>query len=288
MRGLRARSPLALASPFLVGLAVLVLVPMVATGVLAFTRFTGTQPPVANGVDNFARMATDAPLRQSLANTGVHILLAVPLRLAAAFVLAVVLHRRGRGYNAGRAVAFLPSVVPDVALALLWLWLLNPYYGPVAHVLYGLGLPAPSWLTDPWSARVAVAVMGGLQVGEAFLVALAWRRSIPDSLYEMAAVDGARPAFVLRRVTLPLMAPVLGLLALRDVVLSLQASFGPSLLVTGGGPRKATTYLPMYVYDQAFRYFRLGYAAAIATALLVATGAVVAAQYLVARRWRLL
>jgi multiple sugar transport system permease protein len=175
--------------------------------------------------------------------------------------------------------------VPDVAYAFLWLWLLNPIYGPIA---IALGNAAPGFLTDPWGARVGMALMGAFQIGEAFVIALAARRMIPPDLYEAAAVDGASAWFTLKRVTLPLMAPIMALLALRDTILSLQISFVPALIVTDGGPRYATTYLPLYLYRSAFTYLRFGYAATLALSMFVIMAAVVYLQYRLARRYRLI
>ena len=274
--------------PYVFGLAVLVAVPAGWAVVLAFTDYTGLNDLHFTGADNFRRLFGDRYFWQALGNTAVYVAIAVPLRVAAALTMALLLHRRGTANAAGRVAVYLPTIIPDIAYALLWAWLLNPVYGPAAMLAAETGLPSPGWLTDPWAARVAIAVMGGLQIGEGFLVALAWRRMIPNQLYEAAHVEGARPAFVLARVTLPLMAPVLALLAVRDVLLSLQLNFVPAMLVTEGGPRRATTYLPLYLYDHAFKYFRLGYASAVALTILAVTGALVYVQYRLMRRWRLL
>jgi len=274
--------------PYLLGLTVLVAVPLVGAVGLAFTDYTGLNSPTFVGLDNFRRLAGDDNFWQALGNTGVYVAIAVPLRLAAAVSFALLLHRRGWFSETGRAVAYLPTIIPDVAYALLWAWLLNPLYGPLAVLASETGLPSPGWLTDPWAARVAIAVMGGFQIGEGFLIALAWRRMIPTRLFEAAELEGASPWFVLRHVTLPLMVPVLALLGLRDVILATQLNFVPALLVTEGGPRRATTYLPGYLYDNAFRYFRLGYASAIAVTMLVVTALFVYVQYRLARRWKLL
>ena len=262
--------------------------PFIAAIGLSFTEFSGVQPPRFTGFENFSQVLGDRAFWRSAANSGVYVMLAVPLRLLAAVACALLLFRRSRGVPAARAVAYLPSVVPDAAYALLWLWILNPLFGPLAALLAGLGFGAPGFLTDPWATRAGIALMGGFQIGEAFVVALAARRTIPPALHEAAAVDGASPLFSMTKITLPLMAPVLALLALRDVVLSLHVNFVPALLVTDGGPRYATTYLPLYVYRQAFTYFRLGYASAISVTLFLLTVAVVFVQYRLARRWRLL
>ena len=273
-----------LAAPYIFGLVILVALPALAALALAFTEFTGIQAPQWNGLDNISRLLSDEAFLRSLGNSLIYVLFSVPLRLAIAVGFALLLFRRAPGIGAARAAVYVPSVVPDVAYALLWLWLLNPLYGPLA---IALGSASPDFLTDPWGARIGIALMGAFQVGEAFVIALAARRMIPPSLYEAASVDGAQAWFTLRHVTLPMMAPVIGLLALRDVILSLQVSFVPALIVTDGGPRYATTYLPLYVYRTAFTYFRFGYATAISLTMFVLTAAVVYAQYRLARRYRL-
>lgn len=276
------------AVPFVVGASLLVFVPALAALALAFTEYSAVAPPRFVGLDNFSRLLSDSAFHQALGNSFIHVLLTVPLRVAAVALFAIVLHDRFAGASAARASVYLPSVVPDVAFALLWLWILNPLYGPLPALLGALGVGSPAWLTDPWGARAGIALMTAFQIGEGFVIALAVRRAIPSHLYEAAAVDGASPWFVTRRVTLPLMAPVLGLLALRDVVLSLQVNFVPAMIVTDGGPAYATTYVPLFVYRQAFRYFRLGYASALSVTLFVLTAAAIYMQYRIAKRARLL
>lgn len=277
-----------LAWPYAAGLLLLVGLPAAGGMALAFTEFSGVQDPVFTGIDNFERLASDPAFWGAVRASVVLMLIAVPLRLVAASGAALLLHRRRKGVGIARSAAYLPSVVPDAAYALLWLWLLNPLYGPLTLGLQSAGLASPEWLTDPWSARVGVALMGAFQIGEAFVIALAARRAIPSHLYDAAAVDGATPWFTLTRVTLPLMAPILALLALRDMVLTFQANFVPALLVTGGGPRYATRFLPLYVYEQGFVYFKLGYAAAMSMVMFLMTAASIFLAWRLARRWRLL
>jgi multiple sugar transport system permease protein len=275
-----------LATPYLIGLAILVGLPTIAALGLAFTEYSGIQSPEFNGFDNFRRLANDSLFWQSFANSLIFIALFVPLRVGGAVGAALLLHRRSRSAAFGRPIAYLPTVMPDVAYALVWLWLLNPIYGPLAATLQSVGLGSPGFLTDEWTTRVAVAVMGAFQLGEGFVVALAARRALPPSIYEAAEVDGASPWFTLTRVTLPLMAPVLMLLAFRDLIVSFQLNFVPALIVTDGGPRLATTFVPLYVYRAAFTYFRFGYAAAASLLLFAVTAIVVVVQYRLARRWR--
>jgi multiple sugar transport system permease protein len=215
------------------------------------------------------------------------VLFAVPLRLLGALGLALLLHHRFRGVAAYRTASYLPTVVPDVAYALLWLWILNPLYGPLNLILEAVGGPTPRWLTDPRDAQAAVILMSLFTIGEGFLVALATRQSLPRELYELAAVEAAKPWYVFGRVTLPLMAPTLLLLMFRDTIFSFQANFVPALIVTEGGPPPyATTYLPLFVYRNAFEYLRYGYAAAATLVMFGVTALVVYLQWRIVRRWR--
>ncbi|MGH2776423.1 MAG: carbohydrate ABC transporter permease [Actinomycetota bacterium] len=276
-----------LAWPYLLGIGLLVVIPVAGTLYLAFTEYFGIVAPEFIGVDNFTRMLASDRFWTALGNSSIYVLIAVPLRVVGAVGFALLLHRRSTGSSAARTAVFLPTVVPDVAYALLWLYIFNPLFGPLTLGLESIGVPSPEWLVDPTTARFSVALMSAFQIGEGFVIALAVRRSIPNHLYESAAVDGASRWFTLSRVTLPLMFPVVVLLALRDVIVSFQANFVPALIVTEGGPRLATFFLPLYVYREGFRYGRLGYAAAVTLTMFVVTAVVVLVQYRLARRWRL-
>jgi multiple sugar transport system permease protein len=281
---MRASNRLAL--PYLGGLTFLIAVPAVAALVLAFSEYSGIQPPRFNGIDNFTRLLGDPFFWNAVRNSFIFVLIFVPLRLLGAAGAALLLHKRSVGSAIGRPIAYLPTVFPDIAYALLWLWLLNPLYGPLTAAVEAVGLTSPNWLTEPWVTRIAIAVMMAFQIGEGFVVALAARRALPPSIYEAAAVDGAKPFFTLTRITLPLMAPILALLAFRDLILSFQLNFVPALIVTGGGPRLATTFLPLYIYRSAFTYFRFGYASAMSVTLFLFTLVVVYIQYRLIRKWR--
>ena len=274
-------------TPYLVGLTLLILGPALVTFGLALFDWDLITDPVFLGLDNFRELWGDEIFHISLRNSLGFILIAVPLRLLGALALALLLHPRFRGVGAYRSAVYLPTVVPDVAYALLWLWILNPLYGPLNLVLESLGGPTPRWFTDPDDARTAVVLMSLFQIGEGFVVALAVRQSLPQELYELAAVEDAKPWYVFGRITLPLMAPTLLLLLFRDTIYSFQANFVPALLVTEGGPPPySTTYLPLFVYRNAFEYLRYGYAAAATLTMFAVTAAIVYAQYRVVRRWR--
>jgi multiple sugar transport system permease protein len=277
-----------LLAPYLFGLTLLVFLPALVTFGLALFEYDLITSPEWAGAANFRELWDDDIFRRSLRNSLMFIAAAVPLRLLGALLLALLLHWQFRGVSAYRTAAYLPTVVPDVAYALLWLWIVNPLYGPLNLLLGAIGGPTPQWLTDPSDARWAVVLMSLFQIGEGFVVALAVRQSLPGDLYELAAIEGARPWYVFARVTLPLMAPALLLLLFRDTIFSFQANFVPALLIFDGGPPPyATTYLPLFVYTNAFEYLRYGYAAAATLVMFGVTAAIVFAQWRILRRWRL-
>ena len=274
-----------LLAPFLAGALVLVLLPTLVTSVFAFTSYDGLSPPRFQGWETYRRLFAYAELQRSLLSTAVFVALAVPLRIAAGLALALLMHRRERLATVGRLASYAPSVLPDAAAALVVLWVINPAYGPVA-VLVRLsgGTPGPL-LLDPWGARLVIVGLAVVTVGEGFLVTLAARREVPEVLYDVARLEGARGIGLFSRVTLPALAPVLGLLSARDLVLSMQVTLVPVLLLTGGGPLSATTTLPVLAYERGFRELRFGDAAALGLFLLVSTLIVAGLQALLLRRW---
>ena len=281
-------------APYLLGLVVLVLAPFAVTLALAFTEYDLIRPPVWTGTGNLTELAGDPVFRTALVNSLVFGAVAVPLRMLVALGLALLLHRRTPVVGTARTAAVLPTAVPEIAYGLLWLWLLNPLYGPISQILRlgganGLtvfGRTPPQWLTDPVDARAAIVLMSLFTVGETFVILLAARRALPGDVYELAALEDATAWDVLRRITWPLIAPVLGLLLVRDAIGSLQFSFVPALVVTDGGPPPyATTYLPLFAYRTAFEYLRYGYAAAATLVLLLLTVAAVAVQWRMLRRY---
>ena len=282
-------------APYLVGLTVLVLAPALVTVVLALTEYDLLRAPAFVGLDNFRELVRDDVFRTALVNSLVFAAVAVPLRLGAALGLALLLHRRMPGVGAYRSASVLPTVVPDIAYGLLWLWLLNPIYGPINTLLgWGgssnvtwIGYPLPQWLTHPNDARAAIIILSLFTIGEGFVILLVTRQGLPAELYDLAALEDVTAWGLFRRVTLPLMAPIVVLLMARDTIFSLQATLVPALVVTDGGPPLySTTYVPLFVYRNAFEYLRYGYAAAATVFMLLVTAALVAVQFWVLRRLR--
>ncbi len=251
------------ALPFLLGTLLLTGIPALLTVGTAFTRYHAIAPPTWAGLGNFRRLLASPLIRLAVHNSLLFVLLAVPLRLLGALLLALLLQERRRPFGLYRAAVYLPTIIPEAAYALIWLWLLNPVAGPLNLVLRRLGLPAPDWLADPKAAPMAILLLSLFQIGEGVVVLLAGLQSIPQSFYDLARVDGAGNWQCFWRITLPLLSPWLLVLTFRDMLVSLQNTFTPTFILTYGGPDYATTLAPLLVYELAFDFSDLGLASAV-------------------------
>jgi len=270
--------------PYLVGTLLLVGLPALMSAILAFTTYDALTPPVFVGFANFRLLAADPIVTTAIGNSLVFILLAVPLRILGALGLALLLLRPRRGVSGYRAAAYVPTVIPDVAFALIWLWIFNPLFGPVNVALGALGLPQPGWLADAETARYPFVVMSVFQIGEGFVVLLAALRGLPREYFDAGAVDGAGRWGSFRYLTLPLLLPWLALLTFRDIILTFQWTFTPSFVMTGGDPYYATMFLPLLTYEEAFDRFRFGAGSALMLITFLLSAAIIGGIYLLFRR----
>ena len=266
-------------------MTVLVGVPLALSAALAFTAYDGLSAPTWIGLANFRDLARDPMFVTAVANSVAFVALTVPLRVVIALGLALLLNGSRRGIGLYRVAVYVPTVVPGVAYALVWLWIFNPLYGPLAPMLASVGLPSPAWLTDSRTALPALALIALFQIGEGFVVLLAGLRAIPEECYHAGALDGAGRLGMLRHITLPLLAPWLLLLTIRDIIVTAQSTFTPALVMTGGGPYYATLFVPLLMYETAFDRLRFGQGAAMTVLLLAVVGALIAVTYRAAGGW---
>lgn len=284
------RQLLLLLVPYLLGLLVLVAIPALLSIPFAFTDYDALSPPQWIGLENFGRMFSDRLFWNGLGVSLFFIALAVPLRVAGALLLAFLLQKSTRANKFFRSIVYLPTVVPDVAYALLWLYIFNPLYGPLnwlLKALYGPGPASDGWMLVPDSARLGIVLMLLFPIGEGFVLMLAALQDIPAELQESGAVDGASGWQRFRHITMPLLAPAILLLFFRDTVLSFQITLVPSIITAEiGKPYYATLFLPVYIWQNAADYQEFGYAASLTWIMYIITAAVILLQFLVARRWR--
>lgn len=270
--------------PYLLGVILLVAVPALLSFVLAFMQFDALSPPTWRGHWNFNEIFRDPLFRIAVRNSLLFVVLAVPLRVLGALLLALLLRTQRRGVGGYRAAVYLPTVIPDVAYALIWSWMFNPLYGPLNQVLGMLGLPTPAWLVHSHTALLAVVIMSLFQIGEGFLVILAGLHDIPQDYYDAAAIDGCNRWQMFWKITLPLVAPWLLLLTTRDIALSAQSTFTPALLMTRGEPYYATLFLPLLIYEEAFDRFRFGQGSAIMLLLFVSVAGLLIPAYAILQK----
>jgi len=274
-------------SPWLIGLFCLTLGPTLASLYLSFTQFDLLQPPRWIGLENYARMAFDDPrLRKALSVTFTYVALSVPLKLAFALAIALILDQGLRGLTLYRALLYLPSLLGgSVAIAVLWRQIFG-YDGLINEALALLGVDGPSWISNPSYAIYTLVILRVWQFGSPMIIFLAGLRQIPAELYEAAAIDGAGPVRRFVSVTLPLLAPVVFFNLVLQTIDAFKA-FTPAFIISGGtgGPIDSTLFYTLYLYQEAFAYFRMGYASAMAWVLLVIIAICTALAFLSSRWW---
>jgi multiple sugar transport system permease protein len=263
-----------------------VLPALIAFGI-ALVHYDGMSAPLFVGQQNFQLLQREPLFPIALLNALLFLAQAVPLRLLAALGLALFYARPRRLTGLYRAAAYLPTVIPDVAYALTWLWIFNPLYGPLNAILTTLGLPPVKWLTEATPTFYALIIMSVLQMGEGFVILLAALRSLPREIFDAARVDGASAWQQFTRLTLPLISPWLLILSLRDIVLMFQNTFTPAYIMTRGGPYYATYFIPQYIFDEVFDRFRFGYGATVVVIVFVITLALSALVYFAFEEWGL-
>jgi len=258
--------------------------PIVASFLISLTNWAMLGDPSWVGGANYERMLDDAVFFKALGNTIYYGVGSVGLGVVTSFLLALLLNQPVRGIALFRTIFYLPAVVSGIAVAILWTNILHPDYGLLNAALARVGIAGPGWLKSPDWSMPGLILMSLWGVGGAMVIYLAGLQSVPQHLYEAAALDGAGTWRKFRDVTVPMMSPVIFYNIVVGFITSLQ-SFVLILIMTDGGPANSTLVLGLYLYRHAFRFFDLGYASAIAWVLLVVIMAITAVQFVVARFW---
>jgi multiple sugar transport system permease protein len=253
-------------SPWLIGFAFLTIGPMLLSLFASFTNWDLLSPPVWIGGDNYRQMLEDARFHQSLKVTILYTLAYVPLDMVGGLLLALLVRARLRGIGVFRTIFYLPTVFSGVAFVVVWMWMLNPRGGLVNLLLAEFGIQGPRWLLDPHLALWSLVMMSFWGWGRSMVIFLAGLLTIPGELYEAAAIDGASAWKQFWRVTLPLLTPTIFFNLVLSIIMTFQ-TFTSAFVATDGGPLDATLFLVLYIYRQAFQFFNMGYAAALAWVL---------------------
>lgn len=272
-------------APWLVGFVFLVSGPMIASLLMSFTEWDLLSSPRWIGLANFQQLFSDPLVGKSLYNTAFFTFFSVPLNLAAALGAALLLNLRIRGRSVFRTAFYLPAIMPAVANAILWFWILNPEVGLANLLLRQFGLPELRWLEDPATAKPAFILMTMWGIGNSMVIFLAGLQGVPQSLYDAALVDGAGAWQRFRAVTLPMLSPVILFNLVLGIIGSFQIFTSAYLLTQDGGPEQSTLFSVLYLYRLGFEQFRMGYASAYAWLLFLVILVFSLVQLGMSRRW---
>ena len=291
-RGPREKHPdnkvgLAFMTPWLLGLLGITILPMIASLVLSFTDYSMLAAPEWVGLENFQRMLGDTRLHNSLVVTFVYVIVGVPLQLAAALLLAVVLNHGMRGLSFYRSVFYLPSLLGgSVAISILWRQMFGAS-GLVNQLLGALGFEnLPGWVSTPDTALWTIILLHVWTFGSPMIIFLAGLRQIPQMYYEAASVDGASKVAQFFRITIQLLTPIIFFNLVLQVINAFQ-TFTQAFVVSGGtgGPSDSTMFYTLYLYLKGFGQFDMGYASAMAWLLLVIVAIFTAINFFVSKFW---
>lgn len=253
-------------APFMLGFLIWFLIPALTSLWMAFQDWNMIQPPKFVGLDNFRSMFTDKLFWQALKVTTVYTAVSVPLSLVLAFLLALLMNTKVRGISVFRTIYYMPGIVPAVANAVLWAWILNSEFGLLNAFLHVFGIRKILWLQDPEWTLPALILMSLWGLGGTMVIFLAGLQGIPNEFYEAAEIDGAGPWAKLWHVTIPLMSPVILFNLIMGIIGTFQI-FTAGYLITNGGPQNATLFYVLYLWRNAFQYLKMGYGAALAWVL---------------------
>ncbi|MFL6063505.1 MAG: carbohydrate ABC transporter permease [Friedmanniella sp.] len=273
--------------PWLVGLVVITIGPMLASLYLSFTNYSLIQAPEWTGLANYARMLDDARLHNSIKVTFTYVIVSVPLQLALALGIAVLLDKGMRGLSFYRSIFYLPSMLgASVAISLVWRQIFGAE-GLVNQLLQAVGINSTTgWISDPSYALWTIILLHVWTFGSPMVIFLAGLRQIPGMYYEAASVDGASRWVRFTKITLPLLSPIIFFNLVLQVIGAFQ-SFTQAFVVSNGtgGPSDSTMFYTLYLYQRGFGQFQMGYASAMAWLLVVIVGVLTAINFFASKYW---
>lgn len=250
--------------PNLAGFLLFMVGPVIATFIFSFTEYDLLEPMKFVSFQNYIEMAQDPIIRQTLLNTIVYTVLTVPIGMCISLGLAVLLDQNIMLQRFYRGVYFLPSITSMVAVSVVWQWMYNPEFGILNHLLSIFSIPPQKWLSSSATSLISVSIVGiWKNAGYNMMLFLAGLQNISVTYYEAAELDGANVWDKFIRITLPMMRPTISFVFIMSIISSFQV-FDSVHLMTGGGPGRSSSVLVHYLYQNAFQYFRMGYACAIA------------------------
>lgn len=275
------------AAPWLIGLLLFWIYPTIASAYYSFTKFNAVQSPQWVGLANYIELFTDdSDFLDALYNTFYFAAVSIPLAVIFAFGLAMMLNAKVKGQVIYRTIYFLPTLVPEVALAFVWIYLFTPGSGLINVPFSWVGIYRMCWLTCPEMARQTLVLLALWIIGQQVILYLAGLQDVPQDLYDAADVDGAGFFRKFWNVTVPIMTPVIFFHLVTSVIGAFQFFAIPYIMTGGTGfPANSTLFYSIYLYKQAFQYFNMGYASALAWLLFLVTLVITLVIFRTSRLW---
>ena len=255
-------------SPWILGFLIFLAGPMIASLYFSFTEYKVVKPPVWLGLANYTRMFGDDLFYHSLKVTVMYTFLSVPLSIVVGLLVAVLLNQDVKLSGLFRTIFYLPSVISGVAIAIVFSWIFNFRFGILNYFLSLVGIEGPNWLGHPRWTLWAFVLMSLWGVGGNIVIFLAALQGVPSVLYEAAEIDGASKWRCFWRITLPMISPAILFVLIMGVICTFQ-TFTQAYIMTGGGPAHSTLFYLLYLYRNAFNWFEMGYASALAWVLFI-------------------
>lgn len=268
---------LAFALPWIVGFICFQLYPILSAFYYSLTDYSIFKPETYVGLKNYVTLFRDKYFPISIRNTAYMAFFGLPVRLVIALMIALLLNMRVKGMPIFRTIYYLPTLVPVVASAMLFIWVMNPEYGLVNNLLKVFGMRGPSWLSDPRYTKISLIIMDSWRCGQDAIIFLAALKAVPPAFYEAAEIDGANSFRKFTRITLPSISPTIQFLVIMGLISTFQyftqayvfASVSNVSQTITGGPSNSLLFYSLYLYQQAFSYLKMGYASAMAIVLFL-------------------
>ena len=276
----------AFTSPWIIGFLSFGIYPIIISFYYSLCQYDVLREPMFIGLENYRTIFyEDAYFWKTIWNTLYYTIFRVPINIFLSLLIAILLNRTLKASGLIRATFFLPSLISGVALSVIWIWIFNPQIGLLNTILAFFGLKGPLWLQDENWSKLSLVIMSTWSIGGGrMLVFLAALQNVNPNLYEALKLDGGNDLQCFWHITLPLISPVIFLWSVIEVIASMQI-FTEAFIMTKGGPLDSTLFYNVYLYNQAFENFNMGYASALAWILLVITLIITLAQFRLSKKY---
>lgn len=272
------------ASPWIIGFLGLTIYPMILSFYYSFTDYNILQEPIFVGFKNYKDVFSDQLFYTSLYNTLYYVVIGVPLGMAVGLAIALLLNKEVKFMATFRTLYYMPSIVPLIATTILWTFMFHPDFGILSNVVRFLGMPVPGWLSDLGFAKNSLILMSLWSAGSGMIIYLAGLKNIPKVYYEASVIDGANKLMQFRTITLPMLSPTLFYQLVMGLIGGFQV-FTQAFVMTSGGPNDSTLFYMLYLFNNAFKFWKMGYASALAWILFAIIMVLTLINFLLSKYW---